>query len=309
MKHLKLIFLSACFQIVFLSTGTAHPGSGIIVDEKGNVYFTYNGVVKISSDGTVSYFHKASDGHWLCLDEMGSFSRTNPIYFKRISPEAESPAIIFAGGGSPIVVNKDGNLYYCGGLQGDLNPGAKTIIRESPQKQQFILNPRLEDSLDKLDDGITALTAAPDGSLYLGCWNSLLRVGIDGKISMLLHPVLIRDCDEDLADHRVENRGKPLLRGIAVDSGGSIYAAATSCHCLIKISPDKKITTILKSERPWTPTGVALRNGELYILEYTNANGPRTEGWLPRVRKIDRNGQVSTLADFSKNQNQSFSLN
>jgi hypothetical protein len=304
MKKIKLIIITVLFIGLFYNA-KAHPGSGIIVDEYGNIYFIYSGrgVVKISTDGKLSYIHKATDGHWMCLDEQGFFSQTKPKYFERITPDGTKPAIIFAGGGSPIVVNKDGNFYYCGGPNGNMNPGALTLVRETPQKQQTIFSPYLEDTLNKLDDGITAITASPDGSIYIACWNSLLKVTMDGKVTTLLHPVIVSDCDEDPADHREINRGKPLLRGVAVDSSGTIYLAATSCHCLLKLTPGGKVKTILKSTRPWSLTGVAIRNGNIYVLEYTNANGPATEGWVPRVRKIDRSGKVTTLADFSSTKN------
>ena len=300
MKKSKLIIIIV-LSIGFFYNAAAHPASGIIVDRYGNVYFIYSksGVVKISTDGKLSYIHKATDGHWMCLDEQGFFSQTQPKYFERITPDGTKPAIIYAGGGSPIVVNKDGNFYYCGGQNGNMNPGAVTLVQETPQKQQTVFSPHLEDTLNKLDDGITGIAASPDGSLYLVCWNSLLKVTMDGKVTTLLHPVIVSDCDEDPADHKEINRGKPLLRGVAVDSSGIVYVAATSCHCLLKITPDGKVKTILKAERPWTPTGVAVRDGDIYVLEYTNANGPATEGWFPRVRKIGRHGKVTILADFS----------
>jgi hypothetical protein len=40
---------------------------------------------------------------------------------------------------------------------------------------------------------------------------------------------------------------------------------------------------------------VAIRGEEIYVLEYTNANGPATEGWRPRVRKIARDSTVTIL--------------
>jgi hypothetical protein len=302
MKKFMIIFAMVLLQFVLSAHATfAHPGTGIIVDRYGNIYFIYSGmgVVKISTDGKLSYIHKATDGHWMCLDEHGFFSQTQPKYFERITPDGTKPVIIYAGGGSPIVVNKDGNFYYCGGPNGNMNPGALTLVRETPQKQQTIFSVHLEDTLSKLNDGITGIAAAPDGTLYLACWSSLLKVTLDGKVTTLVHPVVVSDCDEDPADHKEINRGKPLLRGVAVDSSGTIYVAATSCHCLLKITFDGKIKTILKSERPWTPTGVAIHNGDVYVLEYTNANGPATEGWFPRVRKIGKDGKATTIANLS----------
>jgi len=300
----KTLFMAALVLFalgLFASMAFAHPGSGIIVDKSGNVYFvrTFVGVAKISADGKLTDFYHAADGHWMCLDEQGIFSRAEPKYFQRITDDGARPAIIFAGGGSPITLGGDGNFYYCGTQNGDFHPGAMTIVRESPEKQQSVLAPSLEDTLNELHDGITGLTSGPDGSLYIACWNSLLRVSMDGKVTTLVHPVRVTDCDEDPADHKEANRGLPLLRGIAVDSNGVIYTAATSCHCLLRISPQGEVRTILKSERPWSPTGVAVRNGIIYLLEYTHANGPKAEGWKPRVRKIDDKGKITTLADLS----------
>src|SRR5258707_2459558 len=87
----------------------------------------------------------------------------------------------------------------------------------------------------------------------------------------------------------------PSLRGLAVDEHGTVFAAGVGCHVVVKISPDGKVETVLKAERPWSPTGVAVHRGEVYILEYTNANGSLREGWRPRVRKLGRDGKVTTL--------------
>jgi hypothetical protein len=75
--------------------------------------------------------------------------------------------------------------------------------------------------------------------------------------------------------------------------------AATSCHRVVRITPRGEVTSILISERPWSATGVAVSGQDVYVLEYTNANGPKTEGWKARVRKIAADHTVTTLAAFS----------
>ena len=42
---------------------------------------------------------------------------------------------------------------------------------------------------------------------------------------------------------------------------------------VLPVSRRQRVTTVLKSERPWNPTGVALRDGDVYVLEWTHANG------------------------------------
>ena len=86
------------------------------------------------------------------------------------------------------------------------------------------------------------------------------------------------------------------MRGLAVESDGTVYAAATGCHRVVRITRDGKVEVVLKAERPWSPTGVAVHGGDIYVLEYTNANGGAADGWTPRVRKLARDGKVTTLA-------------
>jgi len=47
---------------------------------------------------------------------------------------------------------------------------------------------------------------------------------------------------------------------------------------------------------------VATHGENAYVLEYTHANRGFEEGWLPRVRKIGREGKVSILAVISEQQ-------
>ena len=61
---------------VLLGTGAlAHPGSGIVVDKEGNVFFTDTGmgVWKIDTKGKLTYI-PASRFHWMAIDEAGSFA-------------------------------------------------------------------------------------------------------------------------------------------------------------------------------------------------------------------------------------------
>ena len=115
---------------------------------------------------------------------------------------------------------------------------------------------------------------------------------MDGTVKTVVSPVVVKDCDEDLPD----GNPSPYLRGLAVDRRGTVYAAATGCHRLVRVTPDGKVETVLKAERPWSPTGVAVSGEDVYVLEYTHANAGPDRGWQPRVRKLGRGGRVVTLA-------------
>jgi formylglycine-generating enzyme len=296
-----LVLVCQCF---FLTNASfAHPASGIVVDARGRVYFVYSGkgVVRIETSGTLTNIHEDTGGHWLALDATGAFARVTPKQFERITPYGAVPALIFASGGSPLVVGPDGRLYYgSNGSQPDaLAPGAMAVARLSADGQQEIFAPLLHQKLTDLKDGITGLAAGQDGSIYVATWNGILVLDGNGSVARIVDPVTVNDCDSDPADHNPANASSPLLRGLGVDSRGNIYVAATSCHRVVKIASDGRMTSVLKSERPWSPTGVVVRGEEIYVLEYTNANGPRTEGWHPRVRKRAADGTWTTLVSVA----------
>ena len=58
------------------------------------------------------------------------------------------------------------------------------------------------------------------------------------------------------------------------------------------------VSTVLKAERPWTPTGVAVRGAAVFVLEYTNHD--KAADWVPRVRKLGPDGKVAVLADLTR---------
>jgi hypothetical protein len=293
MKLKLLIPLALAAQVcVSPLTARAHPGSGIVVDEQGNVYFNGGrGVGKIDPQGKLTYVGKRGGGHWLCLDPDGSFSRSQPKHFERITPDGAKPALIFADGGSPIAVLRDGLLYYVSNDE-NLTPGGLQVTRQSPGGE--ISNFPPDGIKTTAAQGITGLAPGPDGELYIAQPSAVLKLKTDGTFTTLASPVELKDCDMEFPDHALRVP-LPVLRGLAVDADGTVYAAAVSCHAVVRISPEGKVTTALKVERPWSPTGVAVHRGDVYILEYTNANGSPMDGWRPRVRKLARDGNVTVL--------------
>ena len=153
MKSRWILLLIAALPLATASTALAHPSSGIVVNDQGDVFFVHStrGVAKLSVDGKLTYIHQSTGGHWLCLDPQGSFSRTQPRYFKRITPDATRPAVIFADGGAPIAVGQDGNLYYgsSGEKDNDDEPGALALSRLSPDGTARAFAPKLKEAMAK----------------------------------------------------------------------------------------------------------------------------------------------------------------
>ncbi|MCI0541609.1 MAG: hypothetical protein L0Z50_40945, partial [Verrucomicrobiales bacterium] len=182
MKSRWILLLIAALPLGTASTALAHPSSGIVVNDQGDVFFVHStrGVAKLSVDGKLTYIHQSTGGHWLCLDPQGSFSRTQPRYFKRITPDSTRPAVIFADGGAPIAVGQDGNLYYgsSGEKDNDDEPGALALSRLSPDGTARAFAPKLKDAMAKAHVGITGLAAGPDGSVYVASATTIFKIGM-----------------------------------------------------------------------------------------------------------------------------------
>lgn len=280
-----------------------HPSAGLVVDPEGNVFFSdlSRGVIKVDPRGTVTTISREG-GHWLALDDRGTFSRAEfgksahwPRWFKRRTPDGVRPALI-SDGGSPLVVTVDGNLYYvCNDEQ--MIPGGMQVARLTPEGHATLVSPGMGAIAEDMG-GIKGLAAGPEGSLYVSYPKAILRIARDGAFTTLLNPVVAPDCEKTPASIQ----DAPSLRGLAVDERGTVYVAATGCRCVIKITPDAMVTAVLKAESPWSPCSVVLRGEEIYVLEHMNANSEAHEDWPPRVRKVGRDGAVTTLVTFAPGQ-------
>ncbi len=285
----------------------AHPPGGIVVDQSGNVFVAgsigpgpqFPGFVwKIDAQGQPASFHKGS-AHWLALDAKGNFDRArlDELFNERKTPWLgpvafpDSKSSLLRADGCPIVVHTDGNVYFA--------PRNLEVSRLAPDGNVTSLASDLNVTTEKLG-GIKGLASGPDGALYISCPSAVLKIKPDGVVSTVVHPIALNDCDKDPLDSMAE----PGLRGLAVDSRGAVFAAATGCRRVVKISPEGKVASALKAEPPWSPTGVALHGDAVYVLEYSNANSDKHEEWQPRVRKLGPDGKVTTLATLSKEWNE-----
>ena len=296
-NSVTLILTISAVCVLFVTLSLAHPGSGIVVNKKGEIFFAdlSRGLLKIDAHGKVTTIGQEG-GHWLALDETGGFSRVNfekskhwPRWFKRRTLVNVRPALI-TDGGSPLVVGLDGNIYYvCDDER--MIPGGLQIGQLSPDGKEKLLNPNLR-RLSKELGGIKGLALGPDGSLYFTYPKAVLTITMEGKITTLVNPVVVKDCNLSVSSNEA-----PFLQGLAVDSHGVTYVAASGCGCVIKITPDGKVATALKAEKPWAPSGVAVHGEDIYVLEHIDPISETHQSWPPRIRKLGRTGKVTTVME------------
>jgi len=296
----RLLF--AILGLVASCSVLAHPGSGIIVDSHGNVYVSdiTRGLLKFAPDGQVTIVLKEA-GHWLTEDPDRAFASMDfqhsehwPRWFKhRNTPDGLA---LISDGGSPLVVHKDGNLYYiCNDDR--MIPGGLQIGRLSRDGKLGLVAPGIRKRAEELG-GLKGLAAGPDHSLYAASPGAVLKVKLDGTFNIVKQPVTALDCDRYLPAN-TPRAHEPFLTGLTVSPRGVIYLAATGCRSVLRLDPDGRIATVLKAEAPWSPTAVALDGEDLYVVEWTNPHSEQHD-YRPRVRRVGRDGRITLLGEVTQ---------
>ncbi len=281
-------------------TASAHPGSGIVVDAQGRVYFSEAGDIDVHLPGAIwqidpqGKLTRAHEGgaHYLALGSKRGFAQTNldRWFGQRVTPWLQrvdtSDAALFQADGQPIVMHRDGSLYY-----------AKRNLELVRLTADGRLTPIAPDFDFEKPGGIKGLAFGPDDTLYVACPSAVLKIWTNGTVSTLIQSIAVPDCDAEFLPGMPESQS-PFLRGLAVEAHGTVYAAATGCRAVVKITSSGQMSVVMRAERPWSPTGIAVRGDDIYVVEYQHPHSAHREEWLPRVRKLGRDGKVTTLVSL-----------
>ncbi len=195
-----------------------------------------------------------------------------------------------------VVLDEAGNLYVADG--GDNN----SIRKIGPDGVSTTLAGAVEgyaEGLGKAASFNTPSGLARDwaGNLYVADTgnNAIRKITPEGKVSTLAGDGLAGDRDGRGAAARFNG---PI--GVAVDDEGVVYVTDTYNDRIRRIAPNGDVTTIAggsragKADGPAAqalfdlPTGLAVAaNGDLYIADTGNH----------AIRKLDKNGVVTTVAE------------
>jgi len=299
----SILLLALCLALSEIHQAAAHPGSGIAVDEQGQVFFTDtgSGVWRVDQRGQLAQISKSAM-HWMAYDKEGRFSEAPDEFgewFGRLTPKGQKPTLISCSD-FPCAVGKDGNLYYA-------KMHSLTIVRRTPAGTETVLASPKSFGIDgNRPVGANGMVAGEDGAIYLVSLESLNRTEGTGEhrlyaIAMDGSPRMIaKDFVPNLlpvAEQHPEVRPQ-YCRGMAVDRQGNVFIAVTGSRCIIKVTPQSEVTVVLNANRPWSPTGVDVSNGDLYVLEYDDETPTEGRNWPPRVRRMKKDGTVTTIASL-----------
>lgn len=305
MSRRLLIFI----WLPLLSTGlaSAHPGSGIAIDDQGNVSITDTGrgVWQIAQDGKATLISETAM-HWMALDVEGAFADAPEQigeWFGRLTPSGQKPTLLWCSD-FPFTVGTDGNIYYA-------KMHGLTIMRRTPAGEEAaITGPEDFGFDDEHAVGVNGLACGPDGTLYLVMLDDLHQseasadhwlwsVSQEGDVRLIAKNFIPERIP---ASERHHEAIPEYCRGLAVDGAHNVYVAATGSRCVVKVSPTGEAEVVMRCDKPWSPTGVAVADGAIYVLEYDDETPTEGRNWPPRVRKFTPEGGVSTLATIQRNE-------
>lgn len=297
-------FLSLVFFILCTPLIQAHPWGGLVIDNKGNIYFTF--ICPI-----------VDDNHYACIWRLNSINELEEILKSASSPSdfvlaRNADRIIFAAersGNSPgyrntlwqigyptperlIPTTRDQSIFHIQAYA--INNKTLYFAEENEifirDSLGTVTKLQLEVELPRID----LLEFSPIGELYILA---------QGTIHILDSDSQPRELVSGLKQSRPENlpfSGANIFFDIAIDENENVYLAYFGNREVIKISPDGRPSSFLVSEGRWSPHGIDIFNGEVYILESTIGRTNPLKFWesneiVPRIRKVNKQGQVSDL--------------
>jgi hypothetical protein len=286
LARIRRLLLASLLVASAAATAIAHPGSGIVIDRRGYVYFadTGRGVWSIDPGGRLAR-HDGPRFHWMAIEERERppGSRLPAIQGGEVVAVGVRPTLLLSSD-VPIAVGRDGALYYP-----ELGPDQRLRIMRFTRSGAGSVWAFLPGVLR----WVNGLAAGPDGSLYYTEDKAVRRIDRRGVVSTLAESVAVPDC---VGIPGTEPGSEPYLRGLAVGADGAVFVAASGCGAVLRITPRGRITTMLRTASPWSPTAVAASASGLYVLEYLHTATEDRQAWVPRVRKMLPNGTIVGIA-------------
>ncbi|MDQ2974979.1 MAG: hypothetical protein M3R69_06165 [Acidobacteriota bacterium] len=294
-------------------TTQAHPATGIVVDRKGQVYFSdLETIWKIDLQGQLSVFRAGVSGrhvHELSIDEQDNIYGADVSYNPatkgwpsdvwKMTPEGKFTYLLepteHPPRGMSIWRDRQRNMYLVD--QNNHTKSQTLLLRRSPDGKVTTLAGCAYGHKDGRGkeanfSSVGGMAFGPDGSFYLTDGTSVRKVLMDGTVTTLAKDLNFRTADDKPA---LFGGAYGSLAGLGVDRNGNVYVADAGNRRLLRIGTDGKMEVVYRTEPPFFPNGVvATPAGDIYVME-VGLTPPSTSSG-PRVRKLSSGGKNEIVA-------------
>ena len=313
MKRILIITMTAIIStcVLLADSVSAHPAWGIVVDRQGQVYFSdIEAVWKIDRQGNVSVFRAGVSGrhvHDITIDAEDNIygvdntynpqTETYPRALWKMTPKGEFSYLVPMTNNLPIgrSVWRDsgGNTYS---VEPYNNEKKETkIIKHTPDGSTSLFAGGKYGYLDGQKDKaefsvITDIAFGRDEAIYLTDTDKVRKIDKSGTVTTIYRP-------EISAKNQKSPETVSRLFGLTVDGQNNVFVADPENRRVLKVTFGGAVSTVARAEQPWSPTGVTLKDGNLYILEF-GFTPPST--YTPRVRRLSSDGRITALATIGE---------
>lgn len=301
-----LVALVCCLRLV------AHPGDGLILAPDGSVYF--GGVHpfadgghhactwRIDPAGKVTPFFRSDhdpSNIWLALGKNGLLYAAERRYLGDASGEDEFVTDLWrfdaagnkthilgpTAGRSPFgeaafLIDEAGDLIHAQGnrlVRRSLAGKVQTIAGGSRGSRD---GPGAEARFQR----IAKLAWGPNRQIYVLEPDAVRVVAPDATVRTLATGL------KRPGEPTSVLRGGSILFDLAVNQAGDAHVANWGKRLVLRISAAGKTEILFRTEAPWSPEGIALRDDELYVYESQEPGGLR-----PRIRKRAADGRLTLV--------------
>ena len=252
----------------------AHPGIGIVMDSRGNIYYTdLTHVWKISPQGNLMKAVHDVHTHQLYLDEndflygehewyMGEAVDKWGNYTWVLSPEGKFSKLMEVEGfleNNRLVRDGTGNSYWL-----KRHDDFQLVYQQSMSGNNTLF------SSHRFNNIRWMYFSKTDNHLYIVDHLEVKKIAQTGDVAVVSGAFKEETTPfAGVADHH-------YLFGLWTDTHGVIYVAVFGAGKIKKINPEGDISTFYESEAGWSPCGgLVAPQGISWILEFSEDNQTR----------------------------------
>lgn len=273
----RLVFARVALSLLLAGAAplVAHPGVGIVMDQRGNVFYTdLARVWKVGSDGRKTVAVANVHTHELWLDREGSLYGEHLWYEGDATKQWGHRVWRRAPDGTVTDV-----LPARRGFRSDYSfvrdAGGASYWVERESKPPRFRKRSADGVVSTLAEcascrDVRWLTAAADGTVYFVDGTDLYEISPAGAIRLRAARLGRRTATHPQAGDR------HIIMGLWTDRAHGVYAAIYGAGEVKRIAPDGRVRVVARSRFPWSPSGGMIApNGDLWILEYSVTNAAR----------------------------------